>query len=145
MLTDPTYLRIIDTAIPATAAVPTGTAATFPVISLEGTKAVRNSSDQEGKSLTITHSTSNENAGIVTERHLVRLDKTNVDSVTGKTITTSAYAVITRPRGTDNDEGGSVQLGRELGFFLLYGVPNSTAGTTSTITSVLHRIVAGEG
>jgi hypothetical protein len=145
MLQDPLYVRRVPTLIAPGSAVPTvASPFTGAIVSVTGQNVKRSSLPSQNWELGVSHSLSNENPGISTDRHLIRFDVKNVDSVTGKTITTSAYAVITVPHGTDNNADASAQLARELGYFLLYGEVTS-AGAPVVGSTSLDRILAGEG
>lgn len=49
--------------------------------------------------LSVARSNSNENPGFVTDRRVVRIDVTKASSIAGKQVTTSAYIVLSTPRG----------------------------------------------
>jgi len=71
--------------------------------------------------LNIGHSTSKENAPFVTDRTVIRLDKTRVNLTTGKPVTASAYAVITLPQGNTFTADDAVLTMESLALFTILG------------------------
>lgn len=98
--------------------------------------------------LSVAHSTSKENAPIVTNRSVVRLDKVIlVDSVPKLA---SAYMVISHPVGIAT-EAVMAEIVNSVCAFLLLGEPGRTPGietvwdvTSSGYDSIVQRITSGE-
>lgn len=94
---------------------------------------------------TCSHSKSGENAPVVTDRSLIRLDFQKVDSVTGKPVTMSVYAVIALPQGSLFDTDDAVAALRSLGMFATYGnISVGAASFDTTDNRAAERILQGE-
>lgn len=144
MLTDPLYIRRCPDPISPNTAVPTGSTSVQGVISVKDRVVERQSRSADDYSVIISHSISNENPGVVTDRSLVRFNSKFVDSTSGKLLTMSAYAVLAFPRAVGHDVGEIQALTRELGYFLLYGEVTS-GGAAVVDSTALSRIIGGEG
>jgi hypothetical protein len=152
MLTDPLPVAVV-TSVDANSNL--GTSAHFHLIpSIPGTATRRHKSDANGDlTISISQSSSKENAPLVTTRTLIRLDESVLDSSTGQVAKASAYVVIAIPDGMTDDAGtdSALKLLRTLVCLLNYGPGPSTEGDTfdlplgTTATSQLTRVINGEG
>lgn len=93
--------------------------------------------------LTISHSSTKENAPYATVRSLVRLDLRRVD-LQGRTVTLSAYAVVAFPQGEQFSDADAAHAAATLGFFLSFGKANSSSGMGSTLEDTVERVLNGE-
>jgi len=101
--------------------------------------------------VSISHSESKENKGILTDRHLIRFDHVKPDTV-GSTIRASAYMVFTVPRGTITQQQAIDNVLRLLSFLLDFngGELNWDSTGVSLVTaqarveSQISRLMSGE-
>lgn len=155
MLTDPFKLyTVTDNSITITKA---EASLGFSIVDLSKANAsVRKGSTPTGQKpvlLTISHSVTNENKGILTDRTLIRMDVIQHDDTRGEDVQLSLYSVFAIPRGTTVDSDGSTyrELANLMGSLLLFnnsGADSTGAHSTATNStapgSALDRIVAGE-
>jgi len=78
----------------------------------------------EEKLLTVSHETTKDD----TQRHLVRIDRTMVDAITGVPVTFSAYVVIVRPPSTTVTNAVLYEGVNSLIDFLIEGGSNTRLG-----------------
>jgi len=71
--------------------------------------------------MTVSHSTSKENAPYVTDRTLIRFDLTRIDGVSGKPVTASVYSVLAFPQGPNFTSAEVSSFAEYLGAFLIQG------------------------
>jgi len=100
-------------------------------------------------SLNISHSTSKENAPLVTDRVLVRYDLTRTSAITGKPVTMSAYAVTTLPQDGTFSPAEAASFAEALACFLLVGGKRDAgAGSARPFDALdgdtVRRLLGGE-
>lgn len=95
--------------------------------------------------MSINHSQTKENAPLVTDRSVIRMETQKVNAELGKTVTAAAYLVVAAPTGGDFTEDEILELVWTLLHFALIGDVNSD-GTAKNETSnqALRRILTGE-
>lgn len=95
--------------------------------------------------MTISHSTSNENKPLTTDRSVIRLDVRRVNTLTGQVVTLSVYLVVALPQGGLFTTEDAAKLTKDLASFCLFG-PSDAAihGYSDQYTDTIDRVIRGE-
>jgi hypothetical protein len=97
--------------------------------------------------LTIGHQPSNENPGFPTQRSVVRLSTTKVDTETSKPVTAYAQVILSIPKDNFAPADISALMGRLIGFLMGAGASSLSPDSfnpTNSINTVINRLYAGE-
>lgn len=149
MLTDPLLVGKLGDTITLQSALSTGvTPEAWRTVDLSatGSKRISTLAGYTKSELIIAHSQSKENAGFVTNRHMIRINRQKLDTVTGKLVNMSVYVVAALPVcGVFTLTDLVTQL-RSLGLYLMVESPASNGALTqSTLGDNIPRLLAGEG
>lgn len=150
MLTDPLKIaKVTSTTTDAgstVTVVPSGTAdCSITAYPSGGTQRKVTAGPLTQATMTISHSTSKENAPFVTGRHVVRLDRKVQDVATGRLLNLSAYMVVSLPEGSVNvSVTDAITLVNYLCSLLLFGEVEASGNFLDVDGNLMQRLLSGE-